>query len=88
MRLARRRAVLIPRAEVRALRRDDGVSQGWIGSFGSMAEVTLLRRGYRPSLIAAPSFHVRVGELAATESIESSVFGWQAGMILRWSGVL
>jgi len=86
MRLARGRMALIPRAEMRALRRDDGVGQGWIGSFGSTAEVTLLRRGYRPSLIAEPSFHLRMGTLRATETIDSPVFGWQAGMIVRWSG--
>jgi hypothetical protein len=86
MRLARGRATLMPRAEMSALRREDGIGQGWVGSLGGTAEVPLRRSGYRAVLVAEPSFLVRIGTLTAADAVEARVFGWHAGMMLRWSG--
>jgi hypothetical protein len=85
MRLTRGRVAFVPRADVRALRREDGLAQGWIGSLGGAAEIALAHSGYRRALVAQPIVNVRVGTLTATDAIESSVVGWEVGLLLRWS---
>jgi hypothetical protein len=85
MRLIRGRVAFVPRADVRALRREDGLAQGWIGSLGGAAEIALAHSGYRRALVAQPIINVRLGTLTATDAVESSVFGWEAGLLLRWS---
>ena len=69
--------VLVPTADLRLLRRDDGVDQGVLGGVGATLElgagdVTLL-----------PSARVRLGNVTVAEGVESGVRGIELGFGVR-----
>jgi hypothetical protein len=86
LRLARGRFTVTPGAEIRVLRRTDGVGQGWIGSFGGRGELTLVGGGFRRRIIAEPGVWFRTGHIVASDAVESGVSGWEASLTLRWEG--
>lgn len=85
LRLARGRYVFAPRADVRMLRRADGIGQGWLASAGGRAEIRPLDLMGR-RWVVEPTLDVRVGRILVSQGVRSSVFGGQVGVTLRWDG--
>lgn len=83
---------LLPVADVRVFRRDDGLGQGYVLGFGSSAEVRLTGvssdfTAYAGSgIVLVPSFNVRFGRLLARDDAESNFSGVDLGVGIRFGG--
>ena len=80
------RVTLLPDAEARVFRSQDGVGQGWDGSAGAALDLRLAGRRFGRRLILAPSGRVRYGNVTVREGAESGLTGWEAGLTLRVEG--
>jgi hypothetical protein len=70
--------VATPSIELRALRSEDGIGQGWMASAGSTLELPI---GISATLI--PVARIRIGSLTAADS-NSSILGFEAGAGIRF----
>jgi hypothetical protein len=83
---------LLPTADVRLFRREDGVGQGYVLGLGSSAEVRLSGASSDFSAFAGsgvvliPSVTVRFGELLVREGTESRFTGLDLGVGIRMGG--
>ena len=69
-----------PSADLRVLRRDDGIDQGYTADVGGSVEFPLGR------LSVAPRLHGRFGNVLLQEDVESRFTGVDLGIGLRWRG--
>lgn len=83
----RRGAVLYaPRADLRFVRSQDGVGQGWLGSVGGRMEWDRLARVLGGQVRLEPTLMLRLGGLVGAMGERTRVVGWEAGATLRWEG--
>lgn len=85
LRLARGRYVVAPRADVRVLRRADGIGQGWLASLGGRTEVRWGAPLGREWVIE-PSLAARLGRLVAAGDVRSGILGGELAVAVRWGG--
>lgn len=74
-------SVLTPTAELRLVRRSDGLGQGYIGGIGTGLEFTT---GVATLI---PSFKVRVGNTQLLEGSDSGISGFEGGLTVRFGRV-
>ncbi|MEX2048973.1 MAG: hypothetical protein WEB90_05290 [Gemmatimonadota bacterium] len=86
LRVRRGSVAYVPRADVRLVRSQDGVGQGWLASLGGRAELGSLAGLLGGRVHVEPALALRVGRLVAVEGAGSSILGWEAGATLRWEG--
>jgi len=78
-----RRAALLPSAEMRVFRAEDGASQGWVASAGSALDVRLWGASSGRRLVLTPTAQGRLGRVIIGEGLETGLVGWEAGVVLR-----
>lgn len=84
MRLDRATYDLMPRAEVRVLRRADGLGQGWLTTIGTGGALHLWGGTGGRGVHAEPTVALRYGRVVAAEDLESEILGIEAGLAIRW----
>jgi len=72
------RMVLVPSADMRLIRSDDGVGQGYVASVGSSAELGSGRMTF------IPTARIRFGNLMLLDDVESGITGIEAGITIRF----
>ena len=78
-----RSVVVLPQAELRVFRAEDGASQGWVGSTGGSIDLRLLGNSAGTRLVLAPSGWIRLGRVIVEEGSETGLFGWEAALVVR-----
>lgn len=78
LRFPLRGAVVLPSADLRLLRRADGVGQGYVGGAGTMLEVPV------GSLTVVPTLRARFGRVLVRQDEESGFTGVDAGITVRF----
>jgi len=86
LRVKRGGTAYVPRADLRVVRSEDGVGQGWLASLGGRAELDGLVGLLGGQVRVEPSVAVRMGRLVAAQGAGSSILGWELGATLRWKG--
>jgi hypothetical protein len=71
---------LLPVADVRLFRREDGIGQGWLAGAGASVEWP---GGSGRAAALVPSVRVRYGNLTVSDDAESTVTGIDVGVTLR-----
>lgn len=71
-------AVLLPSADLRLLRSEDGVGQGYVGGAGAMAELPV------GALTVVPTLRARFGRVLVRQDAESGFTGVDAGITVRF----
>lgn len=80
---AGRQVVFLPEAQMRVFRAEDGVSQGWIGTVGTGAELRVAGRSLGPRMVLAPSIRIRFGGVTVQEEATTGISGWEVGLAIR-----
>jgi len=78
-----RRSVLLPNAEIRVFRAEDGASQGWLTSVGTTYDVRVAGSNSGRRLMLAPTAQFRIGHVIVQQGVETGLIGWEAGVALR-----
>ncbi len=78
-----RRSVLLPNAEIRVFRAEDGASQGWLTSVGTTYDVRIAGSNSGRRLMLAPTAQFRIGRVIVQQGVETGLIGWEAGIALR-----
>lgn len=78
-----RSAALFPSTDLRVFRASDGASQGWVGTAGATLDLRLAGNSSSTRLVLSPSGRLRTGRVVVEEGVESGLFGWEVGLVLR-----
>jgi hypothetical protein len=78
-----RRAVLLPNAEIRVFRAEDGASQGWVSSAGATFDVRVAGSNSGRRVVLAPTAQFRLGRVIVEQGLETGLVGWEVGATLR-----
>jgi hypothetical protein len=78
-----RASALLPSAELRVFRAEDGASQGWLASAGTSLDLRLAGNSASRRIVLSPSARVRTGNVIVEEGADSGIFGWELGLIVR-----
>ena len=76
----------VPHVELRLLRREDGLGQGWMSSVGAKLQYRWLGDRFGQRLLVEPAAAFRPGRLTAAAGATSVVRGWEARLTFRWEG--
>jgi hypothetical protein len=82
----RGRVEVLPAAEVRLIRSEDGLGQGWSGSLGARARYRVFGLAWGAKTLIEPAISFSMGRLVPSEGAASGVTGLSAGLTLRWEG--
>jgi hypothetical protein len=78
-----RYGIMTPTVDLRLLRSDDGVGQGYVTGVGTSLELPL----GEGALVFLPTARVRFGHLQVQSGTESGITGFELGASLRFGGV-
>ena len=86
MRFGRGAYSLVPRGDLRVLRNEEGVGQGWVASLGGRVEFEEIATLLGQRVLFAPRAQIHVGRLVASQGVRSSVLGLDVGVVTYWGG--
>jgi hypothetical protein len=81
--VARGGLVIVPAGEVRVLRTDDGIGEGWLSTLGVSVDRLILGRRYGTRLVGSTTGAIHLGSIAMATGGGAPVRGWEIRVTAR-----